>query len=197
MAARGGNGWDGGRQKVMMPLLPLSPLPLVGLRTADLAVRPSTYRNPDLGRQRGRPRRGTPPLRLRSQGRCRPPPPPFPRGVTAGRRPTAAAAGGDCTHFSPPLAAAAVQPCLHGGVRAANVTTAASPSRVGANGACICTARSVRPTNPAPGALINHCRWRVFVCRCVGASVRKYPPFCCSNERHAAFHDTKILRRGS
>ena len=77
MAARGGNGWDGGRQKVMMPLLPLSPLPLVGLRTADLAVRPSTYRNPALGRQRGRPRRGTPTLWPRGRSRCRSPPPPF------------------------------------------------------------------------------------------------------------------------
>ena len=80
------------------------------------------------------------------------------------------------------------------GARAANVTTAASPSRVGANGACICTARSVRPTNPAPGALANHWRCRVSVCRCVGASVRKYPHFCCSDDRDAAFHDTKIMR---
>ena len=56
----------------------------------------------------------------------------------------------------------------------------------------ICTVRPVRPTNKAPGALTNHCRCRVFACPSRGASVRKYPHFCRSVIRHAAFHDTKM-----
>ena len=94
---------------------PLSPLPLVGLRTADLAVRPSTYRNPALGRQRGQPRWGTPTLWPRGRGRCHSPPPPFLAGDDGAVAHCDNSRRGlyPFIHLSRPTAA--VQPCLHGG----------------------------------------------------------------------------------
>ena len=94
---------------------PLSPLPLVGLRTADLAVRPSTYRNPALGRQRGQPRWGTPALWPRGRGRCHSPPSPFLAGDDGAVAHCDNSRRGLCPfiHLSRPTAA--VQPCLHGG----------------------------------------------------------------------------------